>query len=675
MIKRKFSKLALLIFTVFFTVTSYAQKQKKTYDSEKFVKKIQFSLTPDLIGKWLPDDAALQYIAEVSGRSLGELSNEKRINSENIKKNAQDFTQKELVYILDRSEVQVKQESPVKIADILMYCHTKQESFVIKLSNCVQTNTSWYLGDAIIPEGDGFERAVTERADKKPSKLGVLLIKGQEAQKNADNINKQNLAYTDSLRQVRPGYETKSNTFYNYDLADFPLNGYYIKNNGEKVAAIIAYQKPQFLIGLSNALFICKQATGEKVDALNASSDPNFKEWVKYDDIKAFYVADQLFARNSDGNFTIIITEGAIHTSASMKLMDEESQFFKVFPVTQKLNGQKFGSATQRITEAALLNMMTDAPEIIQGYKNGEYPLNEAEIRYNIWYEENNPGTINYFFGKDYEITKKSSVYAQQKVTEYDKEIIAAADEANRAPKLDKFAGRPQVASASVASAKPEVTVKKESFKDRLNRIKTDGNKVGVLVTSKNLVINPNPFSEGITKARVMGSYGPLSDLDVLAKTTADQLNSGFGIDVFEAVDYSKIPVKDGKYGKMDDWWATKYKIIVFYELSPSYNAYYKTINAESGERKYHAQMKVDSEMIVMAAEEIKPDRLRYVTSSPKSWGYYRSDIFIGPSETDYNIIQELKSAINPPSDQIVIEEIVKSQKEYLNKFVKKKSK
>ncbi len=672
MAKRKFT---ILIFTVFLMVSGYAQKQKKTYDSEKFVKKIQFSLTPELIGKWLPDDAALKYIAEKSGRSLGELKEERNINTENIKNNTQDFIQQELVYIVDRSEVQVKQESPVKIADILIYCHTKQESFVIKLSNCVQTDISWYLGDAIIPEGDGFERAVSAKASKKPSKLGAMLKKGQEAQKNADIINKQNHEYAESLRQARPGYETKYNTYYNYDLADFPLNGYYIKNNGEKVTAIIAYQKPQFLIGLSNALFICKQGTGKKVDALNASSDPNFKEWVKYDDIKAFFVADQLFARNSDGDFTIIITEGAIHTSASIELIDQESQFFKVFPVTQKLNGQKFGSASQRITEAALLNMMSDAPEIIQGYKNGEYSLYEAEIRYNIGYEENYPGRINYIFGKDYEVTKKSSVIAQQKVTAYDKEIIAAADEANRAPKQDKFAARPITADASVASAKPEVTVKKESFKDRLNRIKTDGNKVGVLVTSKNLVINPNPFSEGITKARVMGSYGPLSDLDVLAEKTAEQLNSGFGIDVFEAVDYSKIPVKDGKYGKMDDWWATKYKVIVFYDLSPSYNAYYKTVNTEAGGRKYHAQMKVDSEMIVMAAEEIKPDRLKYVTSSPKSWGYYRSDIFVGPAATDYNIIQELKAAINPPTDDVVIEKIVKSQKEYLNKFVKKKSK
>jgi hypothetical protein len=667
-------KSVLLISAVMIAITSYAQKPKKTFDSNKFAQKVQFSMVPELIGKWLPDDVALQYIADKSGKSLTDLKEEKTTNAEHIKQNTSDFIAHGLAYIVDKVEVQVIEESPVKRANILMHCHAKQGNFIIKLSNCVQTNLSWYLGDSILPEGDGFESAVTAKAEKKPSKLGSMLAKADEIQKSSDEANKKDQTAADALRQTRPGYEATSSKYYNHDLADLPLAGYYIKKNGEKVEAIIGYQKPQFLIGLSNALFICKQADGKKIDALNAESDPNFKEWVKYEDIKAFYVADQLHARNSEGYFTVIISEGAIHTTASIKLWNKETQLFKVFPVTQKLNGQKAGTFLDRPTEAELLSMMTDAPDIVDGYKNGEYTLNEAEIKYNVWYEAKNPGKVNYIFGKDYGVTKNSSSVAAQEVTEYDKEVVAAADEAHRAPKIDKFAGRPTTAEASVASAKPEVEVKKESFKDRLNRVKSDGNKVGVLVTSKNLVINPNDFSEGITKAQVMGSYGPLTDLDNLAKATTDQLNAGFGIDVFEAVDYSKIPVKEGKYGKLDDWWSTKYKVIVIYELTPFYNAYYKT-NTQTGDREYNAQMRVDSEMIVMAAEQEKPEKLKYVTASPKSWGNYRSEKYTAPAETDYHMIQELKAAINPPSDDVVMQELIKSQKEYLDKFVKKKSK
>lgn len=515
-----------------------------------------------------------------------------------------------------------------------------------------------------------------QEPEKGGSKFMNTLKKMEEIQKSSEEANKKNQESADALRQARPGYEATNSTYYNHKLEDMPLPGYYIKKNGEKVDAIIGYQKPQFLIGMSNALFICKQEDGKKIDALNAQSDPNFKEWVKYEDIKAFYVANQLHAKNSEGHFTVIISEGAIHTTASIRLWNKETQLFKIFPVTQKLNGQKAGTFLDRPTEAELLSMMADAPEIVDGYKNGDYTLYEAEIKYNVWYEAKNPGKVTYIFGKDYGVTKTAtSSVSTQAATAYEKEVASAAESAHRAPRIDVFAGRPATAPSSVTSAKPEVAVKKESFKERLNRIKADGNKVGVLVTSKNLVINSGSFSEGITKAEVMGSYGPLDGLEVLAKTTTDRLNKGFGVDVFETIDYSQIPVKEGKHGKLDDWWSTKYKMIVLYELSPSYVAYYKTINTETLERSYNAQMKVNSEMIVMGAEDIKPEKLKYVTPSPKSWGYYRSEMYTASSETDYHTIQELKAAINPPSDDIVIENLIKSQKEYLDKFVKKKSK
>jgi len=305
---------------------------------------------------------------------------------------------------------------------------------------------------------------------------------------------------------------------------------------------------------------------------------------------------------------------------------------------------------------------------------------------YNKWYDENNPGAITYyearatFVAPDKPAEMATAVSAAvieeaPAVSSYEKEVAAAAEEAHRAPRIDVFAGRPATASAAVASAKPEVAVKKESFKDRLTRIKADGNSVGVLVTSENLVINPNDFSEGITKAQVLGSYGPLEGLDKIAKTTADQLNAGFGTDVFEVVDYSLIPVKEGKYGKLDDWWATKYKVLVIYDLAPYYDAYYKTINTESGEKAYVAQMKVNSEMIVMAAEDIKPEKLKWVTSSPKTWGTYRSEKKELPQETDFHTIQELKAAIDPPSDEEIVDVLISSQKEYVTKFIKKKSK
>ena len=111
------------------------------------------------------------------------------------------------------------------------------------------------------------------------------------------------------------------------------------------------------------------------------------------------------------------------------------------------------------------------------------------------------------------------------------------------------------------------------------------------------------------------------------------------------------------------------------YSLKPNYTAYYKTVNSESNEREFQAQMKVISEMIVMSAEAEKPDKLKYVTSSPKPWGYYKSEMYKASADTDLSIIQELRGVINPPADDVVIQAIIDSQKEDLDKFVKKKSK
>ena len=85
--------------------------------------------------------------------------------------------------------------------------------------------------------------------------------------------------------------------------------------------------------------------------------------------------------------------------------------------------------------------------------------------------------------------------------------------------------------------------------------------------------------------------------------------------------------------------------------------------------------MKVDSEVLVMAAEDKNQNKLKYVTASAKTWGTYRSDFFTGPASTDFNKIQDLKEAINPPSDNAVIDELIKSQHEYIAKFIKKRNK
>lgn len=520
---------------------------------------------------------------------------------------------------------------------------------------------------------------VVAQKPKKKSKFGALMKAAQETGAKQDAATKKTEASgaTSSL-QSSDNYGKK-----------FP--GWYISSSGDKRDGLIVFDAIGDMTNNDNPL------------KFTLDTDENF-ESIKKSDLKAFFVNSRLYtAVDIEGkrDWVINISQGAIAEVAVVRyieptdravydtvpdpgstlgykivgtLVDVEGRWDEVQKVQKfgKVSPAPFGRKDMVALVAEYEDLATKIENKEKGYKSTITSVGYNATMfgyYNKWYDENNPGAITYY-------PTVATFVAPKTTNSYQTEVLNAAEEAHRAPRIDVFAGRPATASAAVASAKPEVAVKKQSFKDRLARIKADGNKVGVLVTSQNLVINPGTgTSEGITKAQVMGTYGPLEGIDKIAKTTADELNAGFGTDVFEAVDYSQIPVKEGKYGKIDDWWSTKYKVIFIYELEPSYSAIYKVVNSETLEREYQAKMHVHGDIIVMSAEEIKPEKLKYVTSSPKTWGYYNTDKFIGPAETDFHTIQQLKAAINPPSDEVVVDAIIESQKEGLAKFVKKKSK
>ncbi len=492
------------------------------------------------------------------------------------------------------------------------------------------------------------------------------------------------------------------------------LPGYYMGKDGNKVDCLILFEEGDKINNPDVKLTTSLSHAGERV-------------MVDKSTIKAFFVNNKLYVPTSVigvERWVSLETQGAIRVvhdaKFSEKKVNKKLEFWYdkekgtnvgywdtlgiIMPYwaeaeyIQKLNNEP--EAILMLNRKNMLKLVGDYQELAtkidnkeKGYKNSLIDLDYKERMfgiYNKWYDEQNSGVITYYEAratfvapdKPIVIAAASTAVAiteeaapSSAASDYQEKVVSAAEEAHRAPRIDVFAGRPATAGAAVASAKPEVTVKKESFKDRLARIKADGNKVGVLVTSKNLVINPYDFGEGVTKARVLGSYGPLTDLDKLATATVNELNAAFGIDVFEAVDYSQIPYKEAKYGKIDDWWATKYKVIIMYELLPYYLSYYAASSADPAVRSYYARMKIDSDMIMMAAEDAKPEKLKWVTSSPKTWGIYRSDKKELPPETDLMIIQELKGTIDPPSDAALMDELIKSQKVLMAKFIKKKSK
>ncbi len=510
---------------------------------------------------------------------------------------------------------------------------------------------------------------------------------------------------TTAYSQNKPiGYRATSQKYsFDESKTNMPMKGYYVLKNGTEVEAIIAYQKPEFLIGdfaAGASLVICKELTGTPVDVFNPDSEPNFKEYIKKDAIKGFFINGQLYGNVPNTGWRIVLTEGAIHSFISVvKMQNKSGAYYTSFEQTQKLGGSAYGSAFGKASTKNVLELMSDEPEIVSDFNAGTYNFNEAKKQYNQKYEINNPGKIDYILGVDgltqkegaamanAEAQQQSDAAAQKRAEEArlkaeaeaaaNKKILAdAKSKADYAPKHEYYENRPATASAAVASTKPEVKVKKEKFSGRINRIKADGNKVGVVVWCKNVVVKQSEqtFSTRET-VTVFGSHKPLEGSEKWADIVVEKLNKTFSTDVFEVVDPSLIPTKEVNGKKMDDWWATKYKLVIDYSFKPYYDVYLESSSdTTKTTREFKAQFKVDVYGSLGAAEDATQHKLKSAGSSPKTSSYY-STFYVGDEKTVVHTIQELKELVNSPSDADIVSELIKKNEIYLDKFIKKKSK
>ena len=151
-----------------------------------------------------------------------------------------------------------------------------------------------------------------------------------------------------------------------------------------------------------------------------------------------------------------------------------------------------------------------------------------------------------------------------------------------------KIDQRPAAVSPELASAKDNVPVKKETFAAKMTRIKADGNKIGVAFTCKPLRANPVSGSrpeEGSANAG-MNTFGERLDVKGeidepaflnLGNDLVQELNAALGTTDIELIDLTKIPVREvsllGQKGWLDDYWATKYKIVFVYDVDPQIRA------------------------------------------------------------------------------------------------------
>ena len=234
----------------------------------------------------------------------------------------------------------------------------------------------------------------------------------EEKMEANEEANKKAQARMDSLNALRKGHVAttfpmegidKSSKYYRHNLTNMPLEGYYVTLDGTIVSAVIAYQKPEFLIGdfaAGASLFICKEANGKVVDLWNPDTEPNFKEHVKKDHIQAFYVGDQLYANIKNVGWRLVTSEGAIHTFVNMVKVESGGKIsYQTYEQTQKMDGTAFGSIIGGPSTNVFIDMMEDCPELAQELKDGVTPRIEVIIRYNRWYDLAFPEKVKYIPG------------------------------------------------------------------------------------------------------------------------------------------------------------------------------------------------------------------------------------------------------------------------------------
>ena len=407
----KFQHLHITIFLLLIASGLSAQKPKKTYDHNKFAKKVVLFMNSNDVSRFFADAAGIQYISEKTGKAESDISKEVDANKTKVAEDLKFLNDNGIYRILDKTTLENVRENPIKQADIVLHCHYQDKSYRLVLTNCIQTNTTWVLGDGIRPEGDDIaklQEAYQQKSEKKP---GGLLGKIQDMEE------KQEAREAESKKMMREnpptrGYHAKifpmqnsdaATKYIKYDAFGLPLDGYYITNDGKIVQAAIVYQEPEKLMMHEFDLAIANHVSTSKVDYLNPNSDNNFKTFVKKETIKAFFVGEQLFVRSSPNKWHILISEGAIRELVAIaKIENNNGASYVTSTLIQKLLNAPVNKGSMAIgfknTMSTMVDEHTELAEKIRNKATGyTFEYQSTIIReYNAWYAQKYPAKIPY---------------------------------------------------------------------------------------------------------------------------------------------------------------------------------------------------------------------------------------------------------------------------------------
>jgi hypothetical protein len=428
--------------------------------------------------------------------------------------------------------------------------------------------------------------------------------------------------------------------------------------NGKVTDVLMRYQPPQFFRNPNNKFSI--SLSQSEADAYDHSGG-----------IEAFMIDNVIWAVRpspatdpaNSPNFVVLESQGAIEEySFMMSTLKKESDFNPLFnpkgTIKRKISTE--GKLMMSMNDNQLREWMSDSPEIMAELKqtdslvalgntireskkekkdslklagkeeekpkvgllkrleamNNE-PVTAASVyldmkkivnNYNAWYDKKYPGKIKYYFVDP--PARQSSALEElvraQTIQAKNAGQLAAKEDAKK--KLDEqFASRSTTPAAEYASAKDNLPVKKETFAAKMDRIKNDGNKIGVFLNVSPVKGKPKPTGSAAGSLTMMneatqsnevfidGEYADESLLN-LGQGITDELNAALGRTDIELININNVPYRQSKFGRLDDWWASKYKLVFIYDVSPKISA---SKEGGSGKTMFEARLLLSPSLIV----------------------------------------------------------------------------
>lgn len=191
-------------------------KPEKTYDHEKFAKKVYGNFSAGMDQTiFLPDDKALEFISAKTGKKMEELKAERDLNKKYISEDRLTLQKENAGGKMMMGVELIKIDHPqLTMANIIV----NAQGMKIVFGNCIQTDVTWVLGDYMCLDGKTPVRKKEVTKDEIMEGYLSLNEKEYSAIKAQQWMVWDVIKEEDGAKQMKSGVQIEKNGYYNLEF-------------------------------------------------------------------------------------------------------------------------------------------------------------------------------------------------------------------------------------------------------------------------------------------------------------------------------------------------------------------------------------------------------------------------------------------------------------------------